>query len=70
MSFAPWVTHWIELRAFIVLKMPMWSYIGKELHLLPQKDIPVNYQIIGYESHLHCLGVTRGVYPVIILHLT
>ena len=29
-------------------------YIGKELHHLPQKDIPVNnYKIIGYESHLH-----------------
>ena len=28
----------------------MWSYIGKELRLLPQKDIPVNYQIIDRQS--------------------
>jgi len=33
----------------------MWPYIGKAL---PQKYIPVNYQIIEYESHLHSL---RGV---------
>ena len=64
-SFAPWVTHWIELRAFIVRKMPMWSYIGKELHLLPQKDIPVNYQItISFSC-----GSPEG-YPVITSHLT
>ena len=41
-SFVPWATHGIELRPFIVCKMPksmhnMWSYIGKELRLLPQK---------------------------------
>ena len=51
MSFAPWVTHGIELRAFIARKMPksmhnMWPYIGKELRLLPQEDIPVNYKVI------------------------
>ena len=33
-SFAPWVTHGIELRAFIVRKIPksmynMWPYIGR-----------------------------------------
>ena len=35
--------------------MHMLSCIRKELHLLPQKDIHVNYQMIGYESHLHSL---------------
>ena len=45
-SFAPWVTHGVELRAFIARKMPrsmhnMRPYIGKELHQLSQKDIPV-----------------------------
>ena len=45
-SFAPWVTHGVELRAFIACKMPrsmhnMRPYIGKELRQLPQKDIPV-----------------------------
>ena len=43
--------HGIELRAFMVRKMArsmhnMWPYIGKELRLLPQEDIPVNYQVI------------------------
>ena len=54
-SFVPWVTHGIELRAFIVHKMMhnMWpSLYREELRLLPQKDIPVNYKILGYESHL------------------
>ena len=46
-SFAPWVTHGVELRVLIVRKMPrsmhnMRPCIGKELHYLPQKDIPVN----------------------------
>ena len=46
-SFVPWVTHGIELRAFIARKMPksmhnMWPYIGKELRLLPPEDVPVN----------------------------
>ena len=59
-SFAPWVTHGVELRAFIAHKMPrsmhnMRPYIGKELCQLPQKDIPVTYKIIGYESHLDFL---------------
>ena len=45
-SFAPWVTHGVELRAFIARKMPrsmhnMRPYIGKELCQLSQKDIPV-----------------------------
>ena len=71
-SFVAWVTHGIELRAFIVCKMPksmhMWSYIGKELRLLPERDIPVNYQIIGYESHLHCLvSYQRGT--LLLLHI-
>ena len=56
-SFAPWVTHGIELHAFIARKVPksmhLWPYIGKELHVLHQKYFPVNYKIIGYESHLH-----------------
>ena len=30
----------------------MRPYIGKELRHLPEKDIPVTYKIIGYESHL------------------
>ena len=52
MSFAPWVTHGVELRAFIARKMPrsmhnMRPYIGKELHHFRQKDI-------------HPSGVTRG----------
>ena len=71
-SFAPWVTHGIELRAFIVRKMPksmhMWSYIGKELRLKPQKDIPVNYQMIGYESHLHSL-VSHQRGTLLLLHI-
>jgi len=43
-SFAPWVTHGVELRAFIARKMPRSMhkpYIGKELRQLSQKDIPV-----------------------------
>ena len=41
-----WVTHGVELRAFIGHKMPrsmhnMRPYIGKELRQLSQKDIPV-----------------------------
>ena len=45
-SFAPWVTHGVELHAFIARKMPrsmhnMRPYIGKELRQLSQKDIPV-----------------------------
>ena len=40
--------------------MHMKPYIGKELHHWLQKDIPVNYKIIGYESHLHPSAVTRG----------
>ena len=72
-SFAPWVTHGIELRAFIVRKMAksmhnMWSYIGKELRLLPQKDIPVNYQMIGYEYHLHFL-VSLQRDTLLLLHI-
>ena len=63
--FAPWVTHGVELRAFIARKMPrsmhnMRPYIGKELRQLAQEDIPVTYKIIGYESHLDSSGVTRG----------
>ena len=43
-SFA-WVSHAVELRAFIARKMPksmhnMRPYTEKELHHLPQKDIP------------------------------
>ena len=72
-SFAPWVTHGIELRAFIARKMArsmhyMWSYIGKELRLLPQKDIPVNYQMIGYEYHLHS-SVSRQRDTLLLLHI-
>ena len=57
-SFALWVTHGIEVRAFSARKTlkcmhNMWPYIGKELRLLPQEDIPVNYKTIGYEFHLH-----------------
>ena len=56
-SFAPSVTHRVELRSFIVRKMPksmhVWPYtIRKEIRLLPQKDNPVNYQIIGNGSPL------------------
>ena len=56
-SCTPWVTHGIQLRTFIARKMPksmhnMRPYIGKELRHLPEKDIPVTYKIIGYESHL------------------
>ena len=45
-SFATWVTHGVELRAFIAHKMSrsmhnMRPYIGKELRQLSQKDIPV-----------------------------
>ena len=48
MSFAPWVTHGIELRAFIVRKMPKSMHnVWRITSFLPQKDIPVNYQIIG-----------------------
>ena len=56
-SFAPWVTHGIELRAFIVRKMPksmhnMWPYIGRIM------SFPINYQI----NLIYILsGVTRGV---------
>ena len=69
-SFVPWVTRGIELRAFIERKVArsmhnMWSYIGKELHLLPQKDVPVSYQMIGYEHHLHSL--VRG--SLLLLHI-
>ena len=73
MSFAPWVTHGIELCAFIARKMPksihnMWPYIGKELCLLPQEDIPVNYKIIGYESHLrYPWSCQRGT--LLLLHI-
>ena len=72
-SVAPWVTHGMELRAFIVRKMArsmhnMWSYIGKELCLLPQKDIPVNYQMIGYEYHLHSL-MSRQRGTLLLLHI-
>ena len=49
-SFAPRVTHAIQLHPFSARETPnsifTWPYTGKELHLLPQKDIPVNYQII------------------------
>ena len=43
-SGSSYITHGMELRAFIVRKMAksihnMWSYKGKELHLLPQNDI-------------------------------
>ena len=63
----------MELRAFIVRKMArsmhnMWSYIGKELRLLPQKNIPVNYQMIGYEYHLHLL-VSHQRGSLLILHI-
>ena len=56
--FAPWGTHGVEL--LIANKMPkcmhnMWSYIGKKLRHLPQKNISVNCKIIGCESHLHSL---------------
>ena len=72
MSFPPWVTHRIQLRAFIVHKMPksmrMLSCTGKELHLLPQKEIPVNYQMIGYESHLHSL-VSHQRGTLLLLHI-
>ena len=39
--------------------------------LLPKKkkDIPVNYQAIGYESHLHSLETLEG-YPVVTSHPT
>ena len=37
----------------------MRPYNYRESHL-PQTYIPVNYKIIGYESHLHPSGVTRG----------
>ena len=73
MSFAPWVTHGVELRAFIARKMPktmlnIKPYIGKELRHLPQKDIPVNYNIIGYESNLHSLRRhQRGI--LFLLHI-
>ena len=45
-SFAPWVAHGVELRAFIACKLPgsmhnMRPFIGKELRQLSQKDIPV-----------------------------
>ena len=64
MSFAPWVTHGVNLCAIIAHKMPksmhnMRPYIGKELHHLPQKNIPVNYKILGYESYLHYLPRER-----------
>ena len=41
-SFTPWVTHGIELRAFIACKMPKSRHNvpGKVLHHLPQRDIP------------------------------
>ena len=60
-SFSLWVTRGIELWAFIAHKMPqnmhkMRPYIGKELRHFPKIDFPVNYRIIGYESHLHFLS--------------
>ena len=45
-SFTPWVTHGIEIRAFIARKMPKSRhsvcdpYPEKVLRHLPQKDIP------------------------------
>ena len=53
----------------IARKMPksmhnMWPYIGKELCLLPQEDIPVDY---GYEFTLP-LESPEG-YPVITLYI-
>jgi len=44
-SLTPWVTHGIELRAFIACKMPKVGtmckpYPGKVLCHLPQRDIP------------------------------
>ena len=71
-SFALWVTHRIELRAFIV-KCPKvcttcGPYTGKQLCPLPQKDKLVNYQMIGYESHLHS-GSLEGCSVIITSHL-
>ena len=72
-SFAPWVTHGVELHAFIARKMPqsmhnMRPCIGKQLRHLPQKDNIYSCKI-GYESHLHPSGVSRGD-PVFTSHLT
>ena len=44
-------------------------HIRKELQLLPQKDIPVNYQMTGYESHSCFLGELLEGFPVISSHL-
>ena len=71
--FAAWVTHGVELRAFIARKMPKSMhntrpYIGKELRQLPQKDISLNYKmnLIFIPS-----GVTKGApYPVLTSHQT
>ena len=55
-SIAPWATHGIELSPFSARKTPnSICTCGLILRLLPQKDIPVNYQMIGYEYHLHSL---------------
>ena len=54
-SFVPWVTHGVELCAFIVRKMPKSMHnIRKEFHNLPQKNI------IGYEADLNPSGDTKG----------
>ena len=50
MRFTYWVTHAIELCACNACKVPVhntWPYIGKELRLLPQKDVLVNNTTIG-----------------------
>ena len=74
MSFTPWVTHGIELCAFNVCKMPKSMHSMRpsshreRLCLLPRKGIPVNYQMIGYRSHLHSLGSAwRGT--LLLLHI-
>ena len=58
MSFTPWVTHGIELCAFVFCPKYAQRMIERE-RFLPQKEI-VNYD---YDSYLHSSGVTN--YPVL-----
>ena len=47
-------TFALELCACNACKVPVhntWPYIGKELCLLPQKDVPVNYTMIAWRMN-------------------
>ena len=71
-SFTPWVTHGIQLRAFIERKMLQSRYLllGKIYIICLKRDNPAIPQGIDYGSHLDSLKVTKGVPLLMILILT